>query len=61
MAGPSDRVVAHAPQLRPQGLTLATFPARRFYGRHGFVAGAVSEGLNEEREPGVRYSWRPIS
>ena len=33
---------------------------RRFYERHGFVAVERTDGLrNEEREPDVRYVWRP--
>lgn len=32
--------------------------ARRFYERHGFVAREMTEGLNEEGAPDVRYEWR---
>ncbi|MEU6555048.1 GNAT family N-acetyltransferase [Streptomyces sp. NPDC046915] len=59
-----DRFVALAKERCPQGLTLWTFqvnePARRFYERHGFVAVEFTDGSgNEEREPDVRYVWRP--
>jgi GNAT superfamily N-acetyltransferase len=47
-----------------EGLTLYTFQvnarARRFYERNGFVAEWFGEGeTNEERQPDVRYTWRP--
>ncbi|MFJ9041881.1 GNAT family N-acetyltransferase [Streptomyces sp. NPDC102406] len=53
-----------AKQRRPAGLALWTFqvnePARRFYERHGFVAAECTDGhRNEEREPDIRYRWRP--
>lgn len=59
-----DRFVALAKQRRPDGLQLWTFqvngPARRFYERHGFAAVEETDGAgNEEREPDVRYVWRP--
>ncbi|MEV5428768.1 GNAT family N-acetyltransferase [Streptomyces sp. NPDC052701] len=62
--GLGDRFVALAKERRPHGLVLWTFqvnrPARRFYERHGFVAVAWTDGSgNEEREPDVRYEWRP--
>ncbi|MDO0915758.1 GNAT family N-acetyltransferase [Streptomyces sp. DT2A-34] len=62
--GIGDRFVDLAKQLRPHGLTLWTFqvnkPAHRFYERHGFVAVEYTDGSgNEEREPDVRYVWRP--
>ncbi|MEU9448385.1 GNAT family N-acetyltransferase [Streptomyces sp. NPDC048277] len=62
--GVGDRFVALAKELRPGGLTLWTFqvnkPAHRFYERHGFVAVEYTDGSgNEEREPDVRYVWRP--
>ncbi|GAB1335043.1 hypothetical protein ACE1SV_16330 [Streptomyces sp. E-15] len=62
--GLGDRFVALAKERRPQGLTLWTFqvnaPAHRFYERHGFVAAEYTDGSgNEEREPDVRYVWRP--
>jgi GNAT superfamily N-acetyltransferase len=46
------------------GLQLWTFQvndrARRFYERNGFTAAETTDGSgNEEREPDVRYVWRP--
>jgi GNAT superfamily N-acetyltransferase len=62
--GIGDRFVALAKERSPGGLTLWTFqvnkPAHRFYERHGFVAVEHTDGSgNEEREPDVRYVWRP--
>ncbi|MEU2619171.1 GNAT family N-acetyltransferase [Streptomyces sp. NPDC007157] len=62
--GLGDRFVSLAKERSPQGLTLWTFqvnrPAHRFYERHGFVAAEYTDGSgNEEREPDVRYVWRP--
>ncbi|MFF3671214.1 GNAT family N-acetyltransferase [Microtetraspora malaysiensis] len=62
--GIGDRFVALAKERRPDGLELWTFqvngPARRFYERNGFVAVEHTDGRdNEEREPDVRYVWRP--
>ncbi|MFE6283933.1 GNAT family N-acetyltransferase [Streptomyces sp. NPDC057877] len=62
--GIGDRFVALAKERRPEGLALWTFevnkPAHRFYERHGFVAVERTDGRgNEEREPDVRYVWRP--
>ncbi|MFD8812103.1 GNAT family N-acetyltransferase [Streptomyces sp. NPDC059627] len=62
--GIGDRFVALAKERSPQGLTLWTFqvnkPAHRFYERHGFTAAEYTDGSgNEEREPDVRYVWRP--
>ena len=62
--GIGDRFVALAQQRQPSGLQLWTFrvnaPAQRFYERHGFVAVECTDGSgNEEREPDVRYVWRP--
>ncbi|WP_329340370.1 GNAT family N-acetyltransferase [Streptomyces sp. NBC_00663] len=62
--GIGDRFVALAKERGPQGLHLWTFqvnkPAHRFYERHGFVAVEYTDGSgNEEREPDVRYVWRP--
>ncbi|MFJ4324716.1 GNAT family N-acetyltransferase [Streptomyces tricolor] len=62
--GIGDRFVALAKERSPRGLTLWTFqvnkPAHRFYERHGFTAVEFTDGSgNEEREPDVRYVWRP--
>ncbi|MER6731931.1 GNAT family N-acetyltransferase [Streptomyces puniciscabiei] len=62
--GVGDRFVALAKERSPGGLTLWTFqvnkPAHRFYERHGFAAVEFTDGSgNEEREPDVRYVWRP--
>ena len=62
--GLGDRFVGLAKERSPQGLSLWTFqvntPAHRFYERHGFVAVERTDGRdNEEREPDVRYVWRP--
>lgn len=62
--GIGGHLVDLAKQRRPSGLTLWTFQvnesARRFYERHGFVADEWTDGhRNEEREPDVRYVWRP--
>ncbi|MGW4197002.1 N-acetyltransferase family protein [Streptomyces sp. NPDC005004] len=62
--GLGDRFVALAKERTPGGLALWAFqvnkPARRFYERHGFTAVEYTDGAgNEEREPDVRYVWRP--
>ncbi|MFE7169647.1 GNAT family N-acetyltransferase [Streptomyces sp. NPDC057616] len=62
--GLGDRCVALAKERNPGGLGLWTFqvnkPAHRFYERHGFAAVRYTDGSgNEEREPDVRYEWRP--
>lgn len=62
--GIGDLFVALAKERSPGGLSLWTFqvnkPAHRFYERHGFVAVEHTDGSgNEEREPDVRYAWRP--
>ncbi|MFI5618054.1 GNAT family N-acetyltransferase [Streptomyces sp. NPDC051567] len=64
--GVGDRFVEVAKRERPAGLGLWTFqvnaPAQRFYERHGFLAVERTDGRrNEEREPDVRYVWRPQS
>ncbi|MDX2560114.1 GNAT family N-acetyltransferase [Streptomyces sp. TX20-6-3] len=63
--GLGDRFVELAKRQRPEGLDLWTFqvnaPARRFYERHGFVEAERTDGQrNEEREPDIRYVWRPV-
>ncbi|MET8813336.1 GNAT family N-acetyltransferase [Streptomyces sp. NPDC004549] len=62
--GLGDRFVALAKERVPGGLDLWAFqvnkPARRFYERQGFTAVEYTDGAgNEEREPDVRYVWRP--
>lgn len=62
--GLGDRFIELARQRRPDGLSLRTFqvnePARRFYERHGFTEAERTDGSgNEEREPDIRYRWRP--
>ncbi|MFI8087648.1 GNAT family N-acetyltransferase [Streptomyces sp. NPDC086080] len=62
--GVGDRFLALAKKRSPGGLFLWTFevnaPAHRFYERHGFTAVERTDGSgNEEREPDVRYVWRP--
>lgn len=62
--GLGDRFVELAKARRPEGLELWTFqvngPAMRFYTRHGFIEAERTDGsTNEEREPDVRYVWRP--
>ncbi|WP_330326629.1 GNAT family N-acetyltransferase [Streptomyces pseudovenezuelae] len=62
--GIGDRFVTLAKERAPRGLSLWTFqvnkPAHRFYERHGFVEAERTDGSgNEEREPDVRYVWRP--
>ncbi|AXI79887.1 GNAT family N-acetyltransferase [Peterkaempfera bronchialis] len=64
--GIGDRLVALAKERRPDGLELWTFqvngPAQRFYQRHGFTEAERTDGTaNEEREPDVRYVWRPAA
>ncbi|MFC0599243.1 GNAT family N-acetyltransferase [Streptomyces palmae] len=64
--GLGDRLVALAKERRPDGLQLWTFqvngPAQRFYQRHGFVEVERTDGRdNEEREPDIRYVWRPTA
>lgn len=62
--GIGGRLLDLAKQLLPTELALWTFQvnesARRFYERNGFVATEYTDGThNEEREPDVRYVWRP--
>ena len=64
--GLGRRFVALAKRRRPAGLDLYCFAvntkARRFYERAGFEPIAFSDGAgNEERQPDVRYAWRPTS
>jgi GNAT superfamily N-acetyltransferase len=62
--GMGRRLLDVARERSPNGLTLYTFQvnarARRFYERNGFVADWFGDGsANEERQPDVRYVWRP--
>jgi GNAT superfamily N-acetyltransferase len=62
--GLGTQLLAKAKERRPDGFDLWTFQrnegARRFYERHGFAAVERTAGEgNEEREPDVRYEWRP--
>ena len=62
--GIGTKLLEHAKQERPNGLTLWTFQqndgARRFYERHGLRAVEFGDGSgNEERVPDVRYEWQP--
>jgi GNAT superfamily N-acetyltransferase len=62
--GIGSTLLAKARHLCPGGLDLWTFQrnaaARAFYERQGFVAVETTDGSgNEEREPDVRYRWRP--
>ncbi len=64
--GLGKRFVAIAKERRPAGLDLFCFAvnanARRFYERAGFEPVAFGDGSgNEERQPDVRYAWRPTS
>lgn len=64
--GVGSVILALAKARRPDGLDLYTFQvnagARRFYERHGFEVVASGNGSgNEERQPDLRYSWRPGS
>ncbi|MCF3105362.1 GNAT family N-acetyltransferase [Streptomyces roseoverticillatus] len=62
--GLGDRFISLAKRRQPGGLALWTFQvnesAQRFYQRHGFIEVERTDGLrNDEREPDVRYVWRP--
>jgi GNAT superfamily N-acetyltransferase len=62
--GIGRRLLEVAKQESPDGLFLYTFQvndrARRFYERNGFIAEWFGDGAtNEERQPDVRYVWRP--
>ncbi|MCG8588338.1 MAG: GNAT family N-acetyltransferase [Proteobacteria bacterium] len=62
--GVGSGLLARAKELSPAGLTLYTFQrnqaARRFYERHGFRAIAFGTSPAPEREPDVKYAWRPL-
>ena len=62
--GLGRRLIELGKARRPAGLDLHCFAvngkARRFYERNGFTAVAFGDGSgNEERQPDVRYAWRP--
>ncbi len=62
--GVGHRFVELAKERRPDGLELYCFQAnghaRTFYEDNGFVAVAFGDGSNnEERQPDIRYAWRP--
>lgn len=62
--GIGGRLIELAKARRPDGLDLYTFQvnggARRFYERQGFREVERGDGSgNEERQPDVRYAWRP--
>jgi pimeloyl-ACP methyl ester carboxylesterase/GNAT superfamily N-acetyltransferase len=62
--GLGRRFVDLAKERRPAGLDLYCFQvngrARHFYEREGFRAIAFGDGSgNEERQPDIRYAWRP--
>jgi GNAT superfamily N-acetyltransferase len=62
--GIGRRLLEIAREQSQDGLRLYTFQvnarARRFYERNGFVAEWFGDGsANEERQPDVRYVWRP--
>lgn len=61
--GVGSALLAHAQELRPEGLALWVFasnaPARGFYERRGWRAVGGTDGDNEERVPDVRYVWAP--
>lgn len=60
--GLGSRLIEVAKAEQPDGLDLWTFQAntgaRRFYGRHGFVEVARTDGDNEEGAPDIRFAWR---
>jgi GNAT superfamily N-acetyltransferase len=60
--GVGTALLNHAKTLCPMGLTLTTLQqneqARRFYEKHGFVAGAI--GVNSVNgQPNIEYYWKP--
>jgi GNAT superfamily N-acetyltransferase len=62
--GVGSRLFEQAQRARPGGFSFSAFQknerARRFYEKRGCVAVELTEGEgNEEREPDVRYEWRP--
>jgi putative acetyltransferase len=62
--GIGRRLLDLAKEHQPEGLQLWAFArnvrGRRFYEAAGFVLTEATDGAgNEEREPDVRYRWRP--
>jgi GNAT superfamily N-acetyltransferase len=62
--GIGRRLIDLAKTHSPSGLELWCFQAntraRRFYERNGFVATFFGDGAsNQERQPDIRYAWRP--
>jgi GNAT superfamily N-acetyltransferase len=62
--GVGSRLFEQAQRARPGGFSFWAFKknerARRFYEKRACVAVEFTEGEgNEEREPDVRYEWRP--
>ena len=60
--GIGSELLSLAKDRRPAGLQLWAFQSNTravaFYGRHGFVAEAWTDGDNEEGAPDVRLVWR---
>jgi RimJ/RimL family protein N-acetyltransferase len=55
-----DIAKAHSPALLELYCFQVNVRARRFYERNGFTAVAFGDGSsNEERQPDIRYAWRP--
>ena len=64
--GVGGRLIDLAKARRPDGVDLFCFAvnarARSFYEHRGFVAVATGDGSgNEERQPDIRYAWRPAT
>ncbi len=64
--GIGGRLIDLAKARRPEGVDLFCFAvnarARSFYEHRGFVAVATGDGSgNEERQPDIRYAWRPAT
>ena len=59
--GVGAALIGHAKTLHPTGLHLVTLegnaPARRFYGRHGFVVCGRGVSPAPECEPDLLYRW----
>lgn len=61
-SGVGTALLLHAKTVYPSGLRLTTLlqneQARRFYEKHGFIAGAV--GVNPVNgQPNIEYYWQP--